>query len=351
MAKSSIRILWISGVGLLLAACTAAIALTVSPPVSDIHINGHTYTNSQLQADPAGWIGGIANDVGAVTALYPTGRFNPRIPLTGDLSMFISPTGSDANNCLVGNPCQTPQRAIDLLRDQYDLAGFQVTIQLASGSYSSVRLRGRLVGQQSPASLTIHGNSSSPTSVQMADLSVPTNLFETGAGTALYASWGALVTVDGVTLIGGHRDMWANNHAEIRFLNIVFGGSGATDTHLAASHGAILRARGNYTVTGNASRSHALAADGGEIMLSDVNAPEISPIITFSGNPSVGITFEAQRRGEILVQSSQTTLNGTVVGQKFSVDTLGLLWTNGSGGTGYIPGTIGGTATNGGIFN
>jgi hypothetical protein len=327
--------------------------LIISPPVANININGHVYTNAQLQSNPAGWIAGIANDVGSITSLYPTGRFAPRIPLTSDLTFFVDPSaGSDLNTGLIGSPVQTIQRAFDILRDKYDLAGWTVTVQLANGVYSDgLKLRGRLVGQQSPASLILKGNSASPSSVTISDTTVPTGFFERGDGVAVYANWGALLTVDGCRLVGGHRDLWANTHSEIRILNIVFSNSGTTDTHLAASHGAIVRVRGNYTVNGNCSRSHCLATDHGSVMLSDTGDPELNPTITFSGTPSVGITLETQRMGMILTQSSQTTFSGSVTGKKFQLDTLGLLWTNGSGGTMYIPGDQGGTAINGAIFN
>jgi hypothetical protein len=325
--------------------------MIISPPVANVNINGHVYTNAQLQANPGGWIAGIANDVGAITTLYPTGRFNPRIPLTSDLTFFVDPSaGSDSNTGLVGSPVQTIQRAFDILRDRYDLAGWTVTVQLANGSYSSgLRLRSRLMGQQSPASLILKGNSASPSSVSISDTTVPTGFFERGDGTAIYANWGALLTVDGVRVVGGYRGIWANTHSEIRLLNVEFANSGTTTAHGSTSHGAIIRIRGNISITGNCSRACFLSTKHGRVMLSDTGDPQILPTITFVGSPSVGNIAEVNQFGLIVSQSSQTTYSGSPVGKRYLGDTLGLIDTNGSGAS-HFPGTVSGTVANGALY-
>lgn len=312
-----------------------------NPPVSDIHINGHTYTNAQLEANPAGWIAGIANDIAAVTQLYPQGRFAPRTRLTSDLDLYVTPVGSDAGNCLVGQPCASIQRPFDVLRDLYDFGGFTVTVHVADGTYQpGLKLRARMVGQQSPASLVLQGNSANPAAVSIIDPAVPTGLFEQGNGTALYTNWGGMITVNGVRLVGGFRCLWANDHSNIRFLNVEIGNSGS-GTQIAASHFGIIRLRGNYKINGNASRSSVLATDGGQVLLSDVADPDIFPVITLVGTPTLGSFAEAQRNGMILSRASQTVFVGGSTGQKFSIDTQGLITTNGSGPN-YFPGTVAG---------
>ena len=320
------------------------------PPVSDIVINGHTYTNAMLEANPAGWIAGIANDIAAVTSAYPTGRFSPRTQLTADLDMYVATTGNDGNNCLIGNPCQTIQHAFDLLRDRYDPAGFTVTVNVADGSYAQgLKLRGRLLGQASPATLVLKGNSANPQNVTITDAAVPTGLFEQGNGTAVYATWGALLTVDGVKLVGGFRCLWANDHSNIRFLNVEIGNS-SSGVQIGASHFGIVRLRGNYKINGSTTRAHVLATDGGQILLSDVADPDIFPVVTLVGLPSLNIFAQAQRGGMILSRASQTTFVGSATAQRYSVDTLGLITTNGSGPT-YFPGDVAGsTPTTGGIY-
>jgi hypothetical protein len=325
--------------------------MIISPPVANVNINGHVYTNAQLQSNPAGWIAGIANDVGSITSQYPTGRFAPRIPLTSDLTFYVDPAaGSDSNTGLIGSPVQTIQRAFDILRDQYDLAGWAVTVQLANGSYSTgLKLKSRIMGQQSPASLILKGNSASPSSVSISDLTVPTGFFERGDGTAIYANWGALLSVDGVRVVGGYRGIWANTHSEIRIQNVEFANSGTTTVHGTALHGGLIRVRGNLSITGNCSRASFLASKHGTVMLSDTGDPQVLPTITFVGSPSVGNIAEVNQLGLITSLSSQTTYAGSPVGKRYAADALGVIDTNGSG-VNHFPGTITGTTSNGAVY-
>jgi len=338
------------GIGTLIFSALVGVGLwAANPPVADIVINGHTYTNAQLEANPAGWIAGIANDIGAITSQYPKGRFAPRVALTADLTMFVDPNGSDLNNCLVANPCKTIQHAFDVLRDGYDFAGFVVTVQLSNGSYTpGLICRSRMIGQQSPASLILKGNSASPSLVTVQDLTVPSGFYERGDGTAIYANFGCQLTVDGVKVVGGFRGIWANSPgSEIRMLNVEVG---SAQVQLAASLSAMLRVRGNYSISGNAVRSHWLATEGGKLYGSDFGDPQILPVVTVIGNPTIPIFAQAQRHGEVVAIAAQTSFvefgGGavTVTGQKFTVDTLGLIHTNGSG-VNYLPGSAAGTIT------
>jgi hypothetical protein len=325
--------------------------LIISPPVANVNINGHVYTNAQLQSNPAGWIAGIANDVGSITSQYPTGRFAPRIPLTSDLTFFVDASaGSDSNTGLIGSPVQTIQRAFDIIRDQYDLAGWVATVQLANGAYSTgLRLRGRLMGQQSPASLILKGNSASPSSVTISDTTVPTGFFERGDGTAIYLNWSALLTVDGVRVVGGYRGIWANSNAEVRVLNVEFANSGTTTAHLAVTNGAMARVRGNLSVTGNSTVTAFLATRHARLFLSDTGDSQITPTITFVGSPSITSTAKVNQFGLIVSMSSQTTYSGTPVGLRYFGDALGCLDTNGSG-VNHFPGTVSGSVVGGAIY-
>jgi hypothetical protein len=325
--------------------------LIISPPVANVTINGHIYTNAQLQSNPAGWIAGIANDVGSITSQYPTGRFAPRVALTADTTFFVdSAAGSDTNTGLIGNPVKTIQRMIDILQASYDLAGWAVTIQLANGSYSpGLKISGLLLGQKSPAFLTLRGNSASPSSVTISDTTVPTNALENGDGTPVYANFGAMVNVDGVRVVGGYRGIWANSGSEIRAQNIEFANSGTTVTHAATTHNGLIRIRGNISITGNCSKAAFFSSKHGRLMLSDTGTPSLTPTITFVGSPSVNNVAQVEQFGLITALSSQTSFSGTPNGKRYTGDALGCIDTNGSG-VNYFPGTIAGTVSNGAIY-
>jgi hypothetical protein len=344
------KILSLLGLMLLGGCVTAAFAqLIINPPVSDVHINGHTYTNSQLQANPAGWLGGVANDVGAVTALYPTGRFNPRIPLTADLTMFVGGGGaSDSNNCLVGNPCATIQRPFDLLRDQYDLAGKTATVQVADGTYSrGLFLSGNFIGQQRTDNLRLVGNAGTPANVVVSDPRVPStqNDYASGVGIDVYATSGANLRVTGIKFGGGYRAINASRDAKVDFDAVNFGVLG--DLHVTADNGAIVIALGNYSITGGANFSHFGAFTGGRIACGTTGGGTQS--VTISGTPGFSFFALATQLSTINCSSSRLTFTGSATGPRYYVDTNSLIATNGSGAT-YFPGNAAGTATIGGIY-
>lgn len=329
-----------------LVASAAVAQIIISPPAPDIHINGHTYTDADWQSNPTGTLSAIANDIGAITQAYPQGRFSPRVILSSDLSMYVGGTGaSDANNCLINNPCATVQRPFDLLRDKYDLAGHTVTVNLAAGTYSpGLNLRGKLIGQLSPHQLLLVGNNSNPSSVTISDLRAVSSDLETGAGVPIFTGWGAELKISGVRFTASYRAIWAHVNSHIYFGLVEFGPSGTA--HITSDEGSEVRAVANYSITGGAFYHYDIFS--GIIIGYDPISSNFTTV-TINGTQTF-ITFaHVQQMGQLILSSGRVGYVGSsIVGQQCIIDGLSAVNTGGSGGS-YLPGS-GCTITNGALY-
>jgi len=326
---------------------TAVAQIVISPPAPDIHINGHTYTNNNWQANPQGTLSAIANDVGAVTQLYPQGRFSPRVTLTSDLTMFVGGSGAnDANTCLSGNPCATVQRPFDLLRDRYDLAGHTVSVQLADGTYSTgLSLQGKLIGQLSPANLILRGNNANPSAVTVSDTRGLTGA-DDGVGSPIFVAWGGALTVGGMHLVATYRSIWAHATSSITFGFVDFGPAG--DSHIVSDTGSLIRTFASYSISGSSGAHYAVY--GGTIYSFEPANPAELTTVTINNFPNFGWFAFADGQGQIISPANRTTFTGAVgAAHKYQADGISLINTNGSG-VNFFPGICPCFVVNGSVY-
>lgn len=302
-----------------------------------------------LQSNPAGWLGGVANDVGAVTSAYPAGRFSPRVKLTANLDMYVdAAAGSDNATCLVGNPCRTIQRPFDLLRDSYDLANWVVTVHLADGSYTpGLALGTKLVGQAGPYNLILIGNEAAPQNVVIADTRAVTANLESGVGSPIFVAWGGNLSVRGVTLIASFRGAWANTFGNLLLRNMRFG-PGGQDQVVATAFGQI-RMDGDYVIYGGTTHAHLYADTGGVVFAYDPQSPQVIVHVTVANTPAFSSFAVAQRLSQVHAWSTNMIFSGAATGLRFFVDSNSVIGTNGAGAS-FLPGNAAGIATTGGIY-
>jgi len=205
--------------------------------------------------------------------------FADRIRLNAATTFFLSPTGSDdADGLTDKTPWRTMQHAYDAVKNNYDLAGFPVTIHLADGTYGSeggkdnvVFCDGYIVGQV--GNVTFQGNSAHPENVVISAKS--NNIFEI---------MNTRVHIDGITLTGTGSTVGLLSYfgARITFTNLIFGPMG-TGIHLSA-YGGIIIAQSNYQITGGA----------GYHMLSNTPGSRIhidNRTVTISNSPAFTAAF------------------------------------------------------------
>lgn len=248
--------------------------------------------------------------------------------LTADLTLYVSTTGSDANNGLTAvTPFATIQHAYDVLQQDYDLNGFQATIQLADGTYTSGL---SAVKPIFGGSLLINGNAVSPGNV----------IISTTSASCVVNSSGTIVSVQNFkcqTTTAGSC-LIAAAFSTINITGpIIFGA--CAGIHLSAALG-IINVQANYTVNGTAT-VHWSANDGGRLYCNN-------RVVTLSGTPAFSI-YSAQAYDSGLIYSNGSSFVGAATGVRYNVVANGVINTAGSGAS-YLPGNSAGSASTGGQY-
>lgn len=254
--------------------------------------------------------------------------------LTANRTYYVSTTGNDANDGSSGSPWATLQHAWDFVRNNINLNGFIVTIQMANGTYTaSLNASGALTGSSGPASFVIQGNLGAPQSVVL-----------NTTDDCIIATAGAAFTVKGVQLqsTGANGALNAGNGGIIHFLTVRFGAT--TNAHVYASQSGIANIAGSYAIVGSAG-THFTASTGGVI-----SSGSTSITVTLSGTPAFTTFANAVVSSIINIRTTFVTFSGSATGVRYNSTLLSNIYTAG-GGANYFPGNSGGTTGTSGIYN
>lgn len=252
---------------------------------------------------------------------------NPsRIVLSAALTVYVSTTGSNANDGLsAATPWLTTQHAIDVLVANYDLGGQTVTIQLADGTYTaSCVLGGPFTGG---GTVVINGNAASPGNVLV---NAPNGCFTAN-------NYGVL-TVQHLKAQSSANNVLMSFGGKLFFNDIIF--DTTTFVHIFASGGGTVQANGNYSIVGGA-QSHATAAGFGSIVIAHVN-------ITITGTPAFSTAFINIAILSFL-QAQGSSFIGSATGTRHIIQQNSAVQTNG-GGINFFPGNSPGSTPQGGIL-
>lgn len=267
---------------------------------------------------------------------------------TADTSYYVdSATGNDANACTAGQPCLTIQRAINLVQDSVDRAGFLSTIyvQTNGGACNAtftggIQVVGPGVGGNggvipgyaelvtNKQGIKIVGNTASPANclisttnqdavycegaanLQIAGFKVQT----TTTGFGLHATASCKIYVSGPMDYGNVANAYAQIDADF--------------------HGRIFIYQTSYTISGNA-YWHILTEDLGFVYLG-------GNTVTISGSRSF-VTAFAQADGVSNIRTDTTTFSGgSVSAKRYYVAGNSIIRTD-SGSSTYFPGSVAGS--------
>lgn len=258
---------------------------------------------------------------------------NARTRLAGDLTFYVSPTGSDLNNGLsTGTPFLTLQHVTTLIQNGYDLNGHIVTVRIAAGTYSAgMQLSGAIPGETGPTSIVF----------EAVDGTVTIN----GSGFAFAANQGAMFSLSGAgfvlgaTLSGGAGWAISASGGGKLLLNGVVNFGACALSHVFASTGGQVTYNAGERVSGGA-QSHFDAHAGGIIQANSVG-------VTLVGTPSFSVAYANADECGIIEADAYTTVSGTATGTRYSISTNAVANTAG-GGANVFPGNgAGGVATGG----
>ncbi len=289
----------------------------------------------KVSPDGATWYDGIRvdKDTGAVS--FPSsspGGIRER--LTAARTYYVNASsGSDSNDGLTaGTAFQTIQKAIDTAA-ALDSSIYDVTIQLAAGTFAASA--GLVCKTMAGAgSVTIVGDETTPSNVVIQ---------VTGSGTkyGLYSSGNTIYNLRGVqlTYTGGGTGfgIFATAGANVQFQNVDFGAGWLQ--HIRSENYAIIRATGNYSISGGAAShwegSTGLIYVGGKT-------------VTLTGTPAFSSAFAEASFNSTFIAGSMT-FTGSATGKRYSAATNSVIYVGGAGAT-YLPGDVAGSTSTGGQY-
>lgn len=254
--------------------------------------------------------------------------------LSAPQTYYVSTTGSDSNNCLTsGTACATVNHVISLVQ-ALNMNGYNVTINVASGTYTTGIAGGTLNGS---GTLYIIGNISSPSSVV---ISPPT-------GEAIAVS-GQNYVFEGFTLVTSAAGSPPHIGACVR------AGAGSNivlyDVALGPCYSSGIQAdpnsftsvygtgySGYINLVGN--MPYVASSTGGSILFGQTNVNITPSTFTFTD------FFLATNIGQIVGPLGTVTISGSVSGTKYNASLNGII--NMGGACSSLPGTGGSTSTGG----
>jgi hypothetical protein len=270
--------------------------------------------------------------------------FVPRIQVTADMIIYVSPTGNDANNGqTAGTAFLTIQAAINSVYSQYDWRGHNCTIQLADGTYN-FNVTGQFLAYFGgmpfgmPAfALTLQGNPTNPQNVVLNSTNANgiqvDRAFMYLNGMTIRAT-GTVWTITQIIGLGLNavRNGWAYCS------NMRFDQTGGMFAVRADWNGVAILTGTNNAITGSGQWGVA-AALFGTIYITGAT-------ITVTGWTAVNTLWWADQ-GRI--EASVVTFVGTATGTRYGAVDNGVIQTGG-GGPNYFPGSVAGAVNTGGQY-
>lgn len=310
---------------------------------AEIGLTGNDDFHFKVSPDGSSWLEGIKIDRGTGKVSFPVSG-GPREMLTANRTYYVRTDGSDSNDGLAntsGGAFLTVQKAVNTVANCIDLAGCNVTIQVAAGTYTgAITVSAPWVGA---GNVSLLGDTTTPGNVVLAPAS--------GNAISVGISAAANVGSNGARLLlGGFKLATSNavciSAAESSLISVIgkmeFGTAG-TQFHCSAVRGATIAISADYTISGNAAR-HWNVANSARISCG-------SRTITLSGSPVFSGGFAgATRQGQIIC-AGDTFSGGTGSSSlRYNAATQGLIDTSGAGST-YLPGDTAGTNDGTGVYN
>lgn len=305
-------------------------ANTAGNPTPTINING-LGARAIVKQSGVHFIGGelaagtIIDLVDNGTSLVMQGTAG-RTRLTTNTTFYVATTGSDTTGFGTSTaPWATIQKAWDFAKQNLDLNGFDVTVNVANGTYTAgLRAFGSLVGVSSSTPLTLNFASTSA-------------IVSTTNSDAIFCALGAQVNlVSGKlqTTTAGSGVNCIGTGSRMSFLGTDFGACALA--HISSAGDAILS--GSYTISGSAPYHYYI--DGGSI-----TAYITGGTVTVSGSLSIPIFANVLNGGRFIKQGSWAYSGGTVTGTRYFASGNSVI--NCGGSSTFFPGSVAGSTSTG----
>lgn len=264
-----------------------------------------------------------------------------RTILTSGVTYFVNPAGND--NCngtsaslgTSGNCAwATVQKSYNIIASTLDLAGNSVTVQMADGTYTGGLNLNQ--GWTGGGAVVYQGNAST----------ISTAIISVSAGNCIQitAALPGVVTFQNMRLVntGGGAGINVVAPSLVSYGNIDFGPMTGGYHILASGSGVNVSGFANTLLSGGAvahwaATSAAVINDAGHTL-------------TLTGTPVFSNGFAYASRTGVVAVNGNTFSGSAGTGNRYLIDTNGVVYTGTSGTTTYLPGTTITTPTTGGQY-
>ena len=299
--------------------------------VTNISSDTLTITRAQESTSARSIIVGDQIAATATAKTFTDIEANTRERLTANRTYYVRTDGSDSNTGLAntaGGAFLTIQKAIDTIGSKVDLGGFNVTIQLATGTYTgSIVVNAPWVGA---GTVTLLGDTITPSNVLLSCTNA--NCLMLANGATLYIGGVKIITsTAGSAIIVAYSAMLYVNG------KIEFGA--CANVHFLVQFGGHVLITTPYTVSGGG-YCHYDVEQGATLEIYNVT-------ITVSGTPAFSYFALANNMG--IIQPFGCTYSGSATGTRYLTQLNSLIQT-GSGGANYFPGNSAGSTATGGQY-
>lgn len=266
-------------------------------------------------------------NAGGTAYEFVAGPAAPRERLTAARTYYVRADGSDANTGLAntsGAAFRQIQKAINVAAT-LDLNGFNVTINVAAGTYNGIILA-RLTGN---GACIIVGDTSTPANVQIAG----------GGANAIYGADLFGYDITGVTVTSTGSSGIYMHGASIITRVIEFGA--CASVHVRVDNGGAINQLGAMRITGGATY-HVAAEMCGIVQGSGLT-------VTLVGTPAFSQAYALANRNAAILMATYTYV-GSATGQRYRAIQSGVIDTVTAAAPNTLPGNSAGTST-GGDYN
>lgn len=249
-----------------------------------------------------------------------------RKPLTAELTLYVQTTGSDTNNGLANTPAgafKTIQAAVFAALYSYDAGRYKITIQVGDGRHA-----GFAVGRAPGVAIDVIGNLLNPAAC----------IIDGAAAAAVQSRNGSALTLMGFRILSATGDgLLADDRSTIAFDKCEFGCGGSA---IVASQSSSILCFGQFGIVGGG-QNFMVAASNSTVNITGA-------VVTLSGTPNFSQYFAWGNNGFIGVFG--VTFRGTgATGVRYNADVTGLVFT-GAAGANFLPGSIAGSTSTGGLY-
>lgn len=277
---------------------------------------------------------------GAVTAAELLRFESQRILLAANLNIYVATTGSDTANTGLssGSPFLTIQHAVNVAFESYDTQGYNITVNVANGTYgATVIVNGLLVGN---GAFILNGNTGSPGSVILTSSTDST--LRIGAGAQITVQGFEITNTSSGTGTGGNG-ISAGGTAYCAVNNCIVGS--CTIAQFTSQTGAELTLGSGITIVGGSTSFSFLDVRSNGILA----ANGVTVTLTVATNTTYSGAFaNAQTLGNI--QAVGSTFPGSnVIGIRYGASLNAIINTSG-GGANYFSGNSAGSTSTGGQY-